>query len=70
MDTARIWISPWHLFYKRMKEVLLGEKLFRKLQKALIVHAEKSSGSIEDCKHETSSKFFQEMEEGVPIAKA
>ena len=52
-----------------MKEVLLSEKLFGKLQKALIVHAEKSSGSIKDCKHENSSKFVQEMEEGVPNAE-
>ena len=69
MDSGRIRISPWLLLYRRMKEVLLGEKLSGKLQKALIVRAEKSSGPIEDFEHKSSCTFEQEMEKRVPIAE-
>ena len=68
MDAVRIRIWQWQLLDRGVKEVLLSEKLSDKLQKALIVRTEKRSGPIEDCEHETSCTFVQEMEERVLIA--
>ena len=53
----------------RMKEVFLDEKLSDKSLKARFVSAEKSSGPVEICEHETSCTFAEEIEEGVSIAQ-
>ena len=73
MDAARIRISPCQLqlqllLYRRMKEVLMDEKVSGKALKALFVCAEKNSGPVENCELETSYTFVEEIEEGVPIA--
>ena len=67
MDAARIRISPKQL-YRRMKEVLMAEKLSDEALKAVIVFAEKSSRPVENCELETSCTFVVEMEEVDPIA--
>ena len=67
--SVRIRISPWQLLYRRMKKVLLDENMADKVLKEQFVCAEKSSGPIETCEHETSCMFVEEMEKGVPIAE-
>ena len=52
-----------------MKEVLLDEKLCDKARKGLFVCAEKSSLLIQNCEHETSCTFVEEIEEGTLIAE-
>ena len=61
MNAVRIRISPWQLLYRRMKEVLLNEMLTNKVLKALFVCAQKSSGPVENCDHETSCTFDEVM---------
>ena len=69
MDAVRILVAQWLLLYRSMKEVLLDEKVPDKVLKALSVSGENNSEPVENCEHETSCTYVQEMEEGEPIAE-